>query len=66
VFPRARSRLYQTHRACNGTGRDRHLQTIMQDKKSGAAAKAALIAALATDPEARTGKLLLKVSKNPN
>jgi HEAT repeat protein len=41
-------------------------QTIMQDKKSGAAAKAALIAALATDPEARTGKLLLKVSKNPN
>ncbi len=41
-------------------------QTIMHNKKSGAAAKAALIAALATDPEARTAKLLLKVSKNPN
>jgi HEAT repeats len=41
-------------------------QTVMQDKKSGAAAKAALIAALATDPEARTGRLLLKVSKNAN
>ncbi len=40
--------------------------TIMQDKKSGAAAKAALISALAMDPEGRTGKLLLKVSKNPN
>lgn len=41
-------------------------QTIMKDKKSGVAAKAALISALATDPEARTGKLLLTVSKNPN
>ncbi len=41
-------------------------QTIMKDKKSGAAAKAALISALATDPEPRTGKLLLKVSNNPN
>jgi HEAT repeat protein len=35
-------------------------------QKSAAAAKAALIAALATDPEPRTGKLLLMVSKNPN
>jgi HEAT repeat protein len=42
------------------------LQTIMKDRKDGAAAKAALIAALATDPEPRTGKLLLKASKNPN
>jgi HEAT repeat protein len=41
-------------------------QMIMKDKKSGAAAKAALISALATDPEPRTGKLLLKVSNNPN
>lgn len=41
-------------------------QTIMKDKKDGAAAKAALIAALATDPEDRTGRLLLKESKNQN
>jgi HEAT repeat protein len=42
------------------------LQTIMKDRKQGAAAEAALIAALATDPEARTGKLLLAASQNPN
>jgi HEAT repeat protein len=42
------------------------LQTIMKDRKDGAAAKAALIAALVTDPEPRTGKLLLNASKNPN
>jgi len=42
------------------------LQTIMKDRKDGAAAKAALITALATDPEPRTGKLLAKASKNPN
>jgi hypothetical protein len=32
------------------------LQTIMKDRKDGAAAKAALISALATDPAARTNK----------
>jgi HEAT repeat protein len=42
------------------------LQTIMKDKKSGAAAKAALISALATDPEGRTSKLLLTTSQNKN
>ena len=42
------------------------LQTIMKDRKQGAAAKAALISALATDTEARTGKLLLTASQNPN
>ncbi len=41
-------------------------QTIMKDRKSGAAAKAALLSALATDPEARTGKLLLTASQNKN
>jgi HEAT repeat protein len=41
-------------------------QTIMKDRKSGVAAKAALLSALATDPEARTGKLLLTVSQNKN
>lgn len=41
-------------------------QTIMKDKKSGAAAKAALISALATDPETRTGKVLLVASQNRN
>ncbi len=41
-------------------------QTIMKDRKSGVAAKAALISALAKDPEARTGKLLLTVSQNKN
>jgi HEAT repeat protein len=42
------------------------LQTIMKDRKSGTAAKAALISALATDPEARTSRLLLKTSQNKN
>jgi len=42
------------------------LQTIMKDRKSGTAAKAALIAALATDPEGRTGKLLVTTSQNKN
>lgn len=41
-------------------------QTIMKDRKSGAAAKAALISALATDPDARTGKVLLATSLNRN
>jgi HEAT repeat protein len=41
-------------------------QTIMKDRKSGVAAKGALISALATDPEARTGRLLLTVSQNKN
>jgi len=39
-------------------------QTIMKDKKDGAAAKAALVTDLAKDPEPRTGKLLLTVSQN--
>jgi len=42
------------------------LQTMMKDRKDGAAAKAALISALATDPDARTGKVLLTASQNPN
>jgi HEAT repeat protein len=42
------------------------LQEIMKDRKSGAAAKAALISALATDPEARSSKLLLTTSQNKN
>ena len=42
------------------------LQTIMKDRKSGAAAKAALIAALATDPDRRTNKVLLATSQNRN
>jgi len=42
------------------------MQTIMKDRKSGTAAKAALIAALATDPEGRTGKLLVSTSQNKN
>jgi HEAT repeat protein len=41
-------------------------QTIMKDRKSGIAAKAALISALAKDPEPRTGRLLLTVSQNKN
>lgn len=41
-------------------------QTIMKDKKDGAAAKAALVAALAKDPDPRTGKLLLIVNQNHN
>jgi HEAT repeat protein len=42
------------------------MQTIMKDRKSSTAAKAALIAALATDPEGRTGKLLVSTSQNKN
>lgn len=42
------------------------VQTIMKDRKSGAAAKAALISALATDPDARTGKLLVAASQSDN
>jgi HEAT repeat protein len=41
-------------------------ETIMKDKKDGAAAKVALVTALAKDPEPRTGKLLLSVSQNRN
>jgi HEAT repeat protein len=41
-------------------------QTIMKNKKDGAAAKAALISVLATDPDLRTGKLLLTASQNHN
>jgi HEAT repeat protein len=41
-------------------------QTIMKDKKSGVAAKAALISVLATDPDARTNELLVEVSENQN
>ena len=41
-------------------------QTIMKDRKNGVAAKAALLSALAADPEARTGRLLLTVSQSQN
>jgi len=41
-------------------------QMIMKDKKDGVTAKAALVTALAKDPEPRTGKLLLTVSNNRN
>ena len=41
-------------------------QTIMKDKKDGAAAKAALLISLAKDPDPRTNKLLLTVSQNGN
>jgi len=41
-------------------------QCIMKDRKNGVAAKAALLSALAKDPEARTGRLLLTVSQNTN
>ncbi len=41
-------------------------QNIMKDRKNGVAAKAVLLSALATDPEPRTGKLLLTVSQNQN
>jgi HEAT repeat protein len=41
-------------------------QTIMKDKKDGAAAKAALLISLAKDPDPRTNKLLLTVSQNRN
>jgi HEAT repeat protein len=42
------------------------LETIMKDRKDGAAAKAALISALATDPDVRTNKVLVGASQNPN
>lgn len=42
------------------------LQTIMKDRKDGAAAKAALIMALATDPDVRVKKLLVTASHNEN
>ncbi len=42
------------------------VQTIMKDRKNGAAAKAALISALATDPDARTSKLLVGASQSEN
>jgi len=42
------------------------LQTIMKDRKDGTAAKAALISALATDPDARTKKLLLTATHDEN
>jgi len=41
------------------------LQTIMKDRKSGAAAKAALISALATDPDTRVNKVLVKETQSP-
>jgi len=41
-------------------------ETIMKDRKKGVAAKAALISDLATDPDARTGRLLLTASVNQN
>jgi HEAT repeat protein len=42
------------------------LQTIMKDRKDGAAAKAALISALTTDPNVRTSTLLVAASQNRN
>jgi HEAT repeat protein len=42
------------------------LQAIMKDRKSGAAAKAALVAALATDPDQRTTRVLVKVAADKN
>lgn len=42
------------------------LQTIMKDRKDGAAAKAALLTALATDPDVRVKKLLVTASQNAN
>lgn len=41
------------------------VQTIMKDKKKGTAAKAALISALATDPDPRTDLLLVKTTQSP-
>lgn len=40
------------------------MQTIMKDRKSGAAAKAALISALATDPNSRTDQVLVKATQS--
>ena len=42
------------------------VETIMKDRKDGAAAKAALISALATDPDAHTNELLVTASQNTN
>ena len=42
------------------------LRTIMKDRKSGVAAKAALISSLATDPDGRTNGLLLAATENRN
>jgi len=42
------------------------LQTIMKDRKDGAAAKAALLSALATDPDIRTNKVLIVATQNQN
>jgi len=42
------------------------VETIMKDRKDGAAAKAALISALATDPDAHTNELLVTASRNTN
>jgi HEAT repeat protein len=41
-------------------------QTIMKDKKDATAAKAALLSALAKDPDSRTDKLLVTASQNKN
>jgi len=41
------------------------VQTVMKDKKKGTAAKAALISALATDPDPRTDLLLVKTTQSP-
>jgi HEAT repeat protein len=40
------------------------MQTIMKDRKSGTAAKAALISALSTDPDARVDSLLVKETQS--
>ena len=40
------------------------VQTIMKDRKDGAAAKAALLSALATDPDIRTNKVLIAATQN--
>ena len=42
------------------------LQTIMKDRRDGAAAKAALLSALANDPDASTIKVLLAAAQNQN
>lgn len=40
------------------------VQTIMRDKKSGAAAKAALLTAIATDPDPRVDQLLIRETQS--
>jgi len=42
------------------------VETIMKDRKDGATAKAALISALATDPDAHTNNALVTQTKNGN